>query len=382
MKHIDQSHLTIIARTHPGMTGKNNEDRFAVNAFQLNGLASTPVLLAVLCDGVGGHRAGEVAAELAVNVITHGIANSDGSKPLLALNDSIQEASQAIFAQAQTSSDKIGMSATVVCALVIGDRLYSANEGDSRLYLIRNSFIRQLSNDHTWIQEALANGLLQPDQVKGHPNAHVIRRFLGGPIPSEVDFRMRLKDGQNDEEAIATQGTPLQPGDTLLLCSDGLTDLVANDEILSTLQSLPLDQAADSLVEQACQRGGHDNITIVLAQVPPKPPAAPKRKRLFLFGLLAFILVIALVGAIFFAFNRLGQRPLGIGTPTITREAQLAGTLPAVNAPLQTSTPLAPAVFPTATTSIPIGTTGPTLTAWPTNTQAPVTLTASATQTP
>ncbi|NTU74740.1 MAG: serine/threonine-protein phosphatase [Anaerolineaceae bacterium] len=370
MKHIDQAHLPVIARTHPGMTGKNNEDRFAVSAF-VEDSKPVPVLLAVLSDGIGGHRAGEIAAELAVNTISHLVAGSNGENPIETLSSAIQETSQLIFAQSQTNNDQIGMGATISCAYVQEDRLYTATVGDSRIYLIRGNRILQLSTDHTWIQEALDSGLLRPDQVKGHPNSHVIRRFLGSPIPPQVDTRLRLESTETNEQAVANQGMQLKPKDTLLLCSDGLTDLVSAEEIQSVLSYQPMELAAQTLIDMANQRGGHDNITLILIQVPTK--AKPKKPRLFFFGFIALVSILLLVGTLFAITNWLEGRD-GLeqtSTPTQGIPVELSSQTEIF---LSTSTAEMPQNAPgfpqnTPTSELVLYTpSGPTLTAWPTNT--------------
>ena len=160
------------------------------------------------------------------------------------------------------------MGATCVCAWVIAERLYMASVGDSRLYLLRRGVIRQLTTDHTWIQEALDFGFLTPEQAHKHPNQHVIRRYLGSAEPPEVDFRLKLDDAETDEQALANQGLRLEPGDRLLLCSDGLSDLVQPGEIQQAVQTGTREGAPQALVALANARGGHDNITVLLLEVP------------------------------------------------------------------------------------------------------------------
>src|SRR5512133_4281145 len=196
MKRVEKTHLPVAAMTHPGMKGKNNEDRFGVSAFRLKGQPETPVLLAILSDGIGGNRAGEVASEMAVNLISQFIAESDGRNPRQTIEAAIQMASEQIFQQAQQNPEQHGMGATCALAWIAGNQLYTATVGDSRIYLMRDDTIKQLSTDHTWIQEALERGLIQPDEVAGHPNSHVIRRYLGSPTPPEVDFRIRFEVGE------------------------------------------------------------------------------------------------------------------------------------------------------------------------------------------
>jgi serine/threonine protein phosphatase PrpC len=325
----DHAHLHVAASTHPGMKGKNNEDQYAVSAYKLSETDSTPCLLALISDGIGGHRAGEIASQIAVETISRVISESDGANPLTALKTAIIQASQAILTQAEAHLDKRGMGATCVCAWIIGNRLYSASVGDSRLYLLRGNSICQLTTDHSWIQEAIEYGALTPEQARGHPNAHIIRRYLGSQPPPEVDFRLRLDSSETDGQAQANQGFLLIPGDFLLLCSDGLTDLVDKEEIRFALRSSNRNQAIQDLTQMANERGGHDNITIVLLEVPGSDVItqvsqvrhrAPRR-RWFVFAsfLLALGILLALILATlggFWLLTRPGASPTPISSPT------------------------------------------------------------------
>ncbi|MFM8320047.1 MAG: protein phosphatase 2C domain-containing protein, partial [Chloroflexota bacterium] len=267
----ERAHLYAAADTHPGMTGKNNEDRYSVSAFRIEGEKPRPALLALVCDGIGGHRAGEVAAEIAIDTIVRTAAQDSAAQPLELLRQAIQQASQNIYAHAQSDPNRHGMGSTCAAALIIENRLFVAYVGDSRIYLLRGGQIFQLSIDHTWIQEALDAGVITQEQVFGHPNAHVIRRYLGSAAPVEVDTRLRLSPQDSDEQMFANQGTALLPADQLLLCSDGLTDLVRPEEILAALQAHPANsqpEALRQLIALANERGGHDNITIVALQAP------------------------------------------------------------------------------------------------------------------
>ncbi len=383
MTQSEQAHLNVVARSHPGMTGKNNEDRYAVTALRLRS-SRTPVLLAVLCDGIGGHRAGEVAAELAVQTIGQRVAAGAASDPLSTLNQAIQAASQEIYEHAQNDPARAGMGATTAVALVMGNQLYTATVGDSRVYLLRGGGIRQLSTDHTWVQEAVDHGFLQPEQARNHPNAHVIRRYLGSPTPPKVDLRLRMNSKESDSQSEANQGLQLRPGDRLLLCSDGLTDLVENAEILAAFQSYAPEQAVESLIALANQRGGHDNITLVTLGMPAARRAIgiPFARRAWSAGCLGAVIGALLLAAVAVAglWYFEGWPPLPgsspSATPTLTSTITLAPTLTA--RPSSTPRPTLgpeifgtnpPAVTPTSAGAIPAG--GPTLTPWPTNTLPP-----------
>src|SRR5581483_4406624 len=255
-------------------------DRYAVSSYVND--ENKPVVFAVVSDGIGGHRAGEVAAELAVNYIIETISESNGKSPPTIMEDAIHSASQAIASRSASKADQQGMGATCACVWIEERKLYTAYVGDSRIYLVRNGKIRRLTVDHTWVQEAIEKGIIQPEQARDHPNVHVIRRHLGSVELPQVDFRLRLNGEEDNEQAKQNQGTQLLPGDILLLCSDGLTDLVWDDEIqrVITTRSL-LKSAAEDLVAQASERGGHDNITVVLIGVPkegiPEPQTQKKR---------------------------------------------------------------------------------------------------------
>jgi protein phosphatase len=265
---VEQSHLNIAADTHSGMKGKNNEDQFSVSAFTLSVLEDTPSVFAIVADGIGGHRAGEVASAIAVEMVSQSVAESDASQPVAIMQAAMIQASQAIYAQASNDPEKEGMGTTCVCAWVIGNKLYSAFVGNSRLYLVRGNKLVQLNVDHTWVQEAVQAGALTVDQARIHPHANVIRRYLGSANQVEVDTRLRTD--RSRRLSVDNQGQELYPGDRLLLCSDGLNDMVKDLVILARVRNDPLEDAVAALIEEANEAGGKDNITVVLLEVPKK----------------------------------------------------------------------------------------------------------------
>ena len=365
MIRTQRAHLNVEALTHAGMTGKNNEDRFAVASFVVSERDRTPVLFAVLADGIGGHRGGEVAAELAVNHIMQSVAGSDGKFSRHIIEQAVSEASDAIAAHSATKEDLKGMGSTCAIAWIIGDKLYTGYVGDSRIYLMRGARIQQLTVDHTWVQEAIEKGIITPEAARDHPNVHVIRRYLGSPVPPDPDFRLILFDGEGAHHPENNQGVQLQPNDVVLLCSDGLTDLVWNDEILETVRTKPtLKEAARTLVDTANQRGGHDNITVVLISAPTefKPNPKPKKKLgwlpWFLGGLLGVLLLTAFASVL--VINLLKRSGSVTSTPAVSPTAAWTITIP----PSPTFS-----IQPTSTTTPDlIAPPPPTLTSWPTNT--------------
>ena len=360
---VDRAHLPVAAITHPGMRRRENEDRYAVSAYRISRDDPTPSLLAVIADGVGGHRAGEVAAELAVEVVSQVMAAGDAGHPLSTLQEAFLQANQAIYAHSMSDPDLQGMSTTCVCAWVIGDRLFISSVGDSRIYLERGSKIHRLTTDHTWVQEALDSGALTPEQARNHPNAHVIRRHLGSQAPVVADLRLRLSQSETDAQAEANQGMPLLPGDNLLLCSDGLTDLVADGEILDALAKGDLQEAVQELVNLANARGGHDNLTLIGIQGPGRKTAAPGKRRggrrSSLFWVIFGLAILLLAGGAFFgAYYWFSGRAAQTSTPTPTTAPLVLPTLIPTHAPLllplatqaepavNTRTPVRPAVQP------------------------------------
>ena len=364
----EHAHIVVAAITHPGMSGKNNEDRYGVSAHLLSKDEPTPSLLAIVADGIGGHQAGEIAAEIAVDTISSMVAESRGDDPQGILETAIIAAGQAVHAQSTLDTTQHGMGSTCACAWVIDRQLYTATVGDSRIYLLRDGQIRQLSVDHTWVQEAIEFGIINPDQARGHPQAHIIRRYLGSKSATEPDFRIMLENGQSNEQAVANQGMQMLPGDGLVLCSDGLTDLVDDDEIRAVLAQNPLEAGLQKLVDMANARGGHDNITIVTLEIPKdeqlniKPKQKANKKLLWFAGVLAALLMVLLVAALAFFAWRFTNTP---ATPSPMPQNTLPAIIETQFPPTQTQQ-IAPTVAATLTPEpTPIR---ETYTPWPTST--------------
>ncbi|MBW8010631.1 MAG: serine/threonine-protein phosphatase [Chloroflexi bacterium] len=369
MIKAERSHLLVSAGTHPGMRGKNNEDQYSVAAFQLNEKNDAPVVFAILADGIGGHMAGEVAAEIAVNVISEAVAESDGSKPLEVMESSIMEASRAIFAQSNSTSEKKGMGTTCVCVWVIGERLFTASVGDSRIYLLRKNKISQLNIDHTWVQEGVDAGALTLEQARDHPNANIIRRYLGSSKSFEVDFRLRTHPEEKDANAVKNQGTRLQTGDRLLLCSDGLSDMIEDADILKLFKSPKLDDAVPALIDLANENGGKDNITLITLEVPDSKGDSVwqrKTKSNWLYVGIGGALLLGLALMAYFGWNFLQGSPTL--TPTATDFPNPSPSVP-VGTELEFDFQPITTEFPQATsTALPLGSPSATYTAWPTDT--------------
>jgi PPM family protein phosphatase len=254
--------IQVAAGTHEGMTGKNNEDAYQFAAWQEEGQT---LYLAVVADGVGGQTAGELASHIVVDSL---IAYFDvlprtelSSRNVLKhLLQAIEEANTAVYQRAQSDRAVQGMATTIVVAAIYQGRLYTSHVGDSRIYFWRNQQLHQITQDHSWVQEAVDAGLLTPEQARTHPNRNVIRRSLGTTPETEVD------QTPNPGALFITQKMALQQGDVILLCSDGLSDMITDEAIAETLKrhGQDLDTAVNDLINQANEAGGRDNITVLL----------------------------------------------------------------------------------------------------------------------
>ena len=318
-------HLDVGSASHPGEKREINEDRYIVASYRIQ-KDSTPVLLAIVADGIGGHQAGEVASEIAVEAMVETVMEEGVNDPTKTLRAAVLAAGTSVFGAAQQSSDFYGMGSTAVIACIVGKRLYTAHVGDSRIYLYRRQRLRLISKDHTWIQEAIEHKIIKPQEAADHPNAHMLQRAIGSSEPPEADFRMRLSDRENDSDSENNQGLLLNSGEKILLCTDGLTDLVKDEEIELALAEQSPDDAAQSLITLARARGGHDNITVVILAVPEKwlSPESSRRRRVFFFSailILSFVVVIAVAMLLSWQLGWIPWPLESIGSPTQVESA-------------------------------------------------------------
>ncbi len=293
---VRESFYPFVALTDPGLVRKTNEDRYAITAFRSEGFPAMPGILAVICDGVGGESAGEVAAELAVNGITEHALLSASDDPALVLPEAVKDANEAIHRQVRDDPAKAGMAATAACAWISGRRLSIATLGDSRIYLVRENSITQLSIDHTWVQEALETGAITEEESENHPNAHVIRRFLGSEYDPDLDMRITLPDGQIDTKL------DLKPWDIVFMCTDGCSDMVTPDEILARLNAQGLDDGLAAIKKLAFERGGRDNITMIAIEIPNKVPGKARNRHILRWVLVGMAIAFAIGLGLYFGW--------------------------------------------------------------------------------
>jgi serine/threonine protein phosphatase PrpC len=270
--------LKSAASTHPGKRRPNNEDRYHIGTYHLE-RDQNIVTLAIVADGIGGHQAGEVAAQLTIDTIVQRLLPYQGGDPLPEILSAIIEAGRVVSGAAHAQDERAGMGSTVALAMIVGSQLYTAHVGDSRIYLLRGGRLQQITTDHTWVQEAIDYDIIGPDEARGHPHSHILRRHIGGDQLPEPDTRMRLRNGESDRQGLANQGTTLRKDDRLLLCSDGLTDLVEDMEIYRGLTVYEPQEAVEWLTKQALERGGDDNITIIILAAPRSRAIKARRRR-------------------------------------------------------------------------------------------------------
>ena len=240
------------ARTDVGMKRDHNEDSFLVNE---------DIGLYVVCDGMGGHAGGETASRLAVQTIEKELISAKlriddpfsakaslPESPLAgALREAVEGACAAVFRSSRAHPELAGMGTTCISLLVQGDHAIVGHVGDSRAYLVRDGQVWQLSEDHSLVNEQVRAGLLTEEEAKHSRLKNIITRSVGFEEDVLVDV----------------VGVETRSGDKFLLCSDGLSNLIDNDEIRDALVQTELDQVPEMLIQLANSRGGDDNITVI-----------------------------------------------------------------------------------------------------------------------
>ncbi|MEA1962517.1 MAG: Stp1/IreP family PP2C-type Ser/Thr phosphatase [Bacillota bacterium] len=235
--------MRVVGISDIGLQRKKNEDRLLIDE-EKN--------LYVVCDGMGGHKGGDVAATLAVNCLKETAAFSlkeDASGVLL---QAVVNANQCIWERAKGDTELYEMGTTITAAVVVDLKLVVAHVGDSSIFLVRDNQIRKISQDHTLAEQMYKDGLLNKEDSTSNRYNHVLTRALGVYREVEIDLYSEL----------------LQSGDHILLCTDGLTDLLTEAEILEALiNGQDTEAVLHCLVKLALDRGGHDNITMILISV-------------------------------------------------------------------------------------------------------------------
>lgn len=255
--------LEMVTRSDPGMVRSNNEDSVTAN------VASG---FAVLADGMGGYNAGEVASGMATTMLGSELAkafadrtpssDAGGGKSWAEATLEVQMGlvNSAIFQSSQTNPQHAGMGTTLVVAVFHDNKVTVGHIGDSRMYRLRGEEFEAITRDHSLLQEQIDAGLITPEQARHSQNKNLVTRAVG--IDADVAAEIHDHD--------------VMPGDVYLLCSDGLNDMVEDDEIAMTLGALSanLDLCATQLIQMANDNGGRDNVSVILVKVKGEYPAS------------------------------------------------------------------------------------------------------------
>lgn len=245
--------VTSCGITDVGMKRQNNEDNYLIN---------DDLRLFVVADGMGGHAGGEYASQIAVTTVEEVLLNIQDERAPEGPDDgevitqeklryAIRLAGKRIYERAQENSDFHGMGTTALVLLIRDGRSFVAHVGDSRCYHFQDGRVAQVTEDHSWVNEQIKAGLISKENARTHKLRNIITRSLG----------------YFDEVDIDTQVRPIREGDAFLLCSDGLSNLVEEQELGAIVHGHAVQEAARRLVELANSRGGDDNITVVIARV-------------------------------------------------------------------------------------------------------------------
>lgn len=237
-----------------GCEREKNEDYFGYFEPEEEALYRIKGRLAIVADGMGGMAGGYAASRTAVDVIHEEYTSHISANPKEALNDAIVAANDVIFGQAEEDPSLKGMGTTVTAMVIKGDLAFFAQVGDSRAYLIRSGKISQRTRDQTKVARLVEEGIISPADAEDHPDAHILSQAVGNKVAVNVDTDMPPVE--------------VEPGDRFLLCSDGLHGLVSDQEMAQIATSEDPNGACHTLVELAKQRGGHDNITVQIVQIP------------------------------------------------------------------------------------------------------------------
>ena len=262
-------------RTDVGRKRAHNEDYFSY--FKASG-----EILAIVADGMGGHASGEIASRMAVEIINEIYSKERADKDVLeALKSAFQVANFTILQKSLEQEGLNGMGTTATALVLEDDQALVGHMGDSRAYLFRDSTVSQLTKDHSLVERMVDQGLLNREEATHHPQRNVIYKTLGVNMDGEVDLLGPI---------------PIRINDVFLLCSDGLTNLVTDQELLEIVAKESPQTACETLVQLANQRGGHDNITVQIVKLGKRRKRFTSlldRKRFLL--VLGFILLILLL---------------------------------------------------------------------------------------
>ena len=230
--------------TDTGVTREMNQDYYFATDTNLGNLPN----LFIVADGMGGHKAGDYASRHTIERVVASISRNSSEEPVTIIQEAISKANELLVAESNEDETKSGMGTTLVIATLVGDKLIVANVGDSRLYVI-SDMVRQITRDHSLVDEMVRLGELNPSEARSHPDKNIITRAIGAQKNVKADFFE----------------VELAEDDYVLMCTDGLTNMVRDEEILDIVRSEKEPETiAHKLVRMANDNGGRDNITVTI----------------------------------------------------------------------------------------------------------------------
>jgi serine/threonine protein phosphatase PrpC len=243
--------VTVAAKTDLGRVRENNEDKFEFYVPEDDARLASRGQVFIVCDGMGGHAAGQIASELSVKTFIDVYYSHPSSDPEVAMTAAVVAANRFVTDVGRAVPARKGMGTTLSALVLLQEKAYTVQVGDSRIYRLRNGELLMLTHDHTWVDDAVRAGMITPAEAETHPYKHVLTRAIGGDADVKPDI-------SSDD---------IQVGDTYLLCSDGLVNHVSDDTIGEVLRSKVPSEAAWNLVGQALQGGGSDNTTVEVVRI-------------------------------------------------------------------------------------------------------------------
>jgi PPM family protein phosphatase len=245
------AHVTVAAKTDLGRVRENNEDKFEYYVPSDESVLASRGQVFIVCDGMGGHAAGQIASELTVKTFIEVYLSHPAADVREALTGALYAANRHVYMVSQAVPARRGMGTTFTGMVLLQDTAYVVQVGDSRAYRMRNGELTQITEDHTYMNEMVRMGVLTPEQAAVHPQKHVLTRAVGVEENTQCDVY---------EFAI-------QPGDVYFLCSDGILNHVENEQIGEILSANGPAESAWKLVGQALMGGGSDNATALVVRV-------------------------------------------------------------------------------------------------------------------
>jgi PPM family protein phosphatase len=250
--------VTVACKTDLGRVRENNEDKFEYYIPEDDATLASRGQVFLVCDGMGGHAAGQIASELTAKTFIDVYLHHPSSEPEAAMTAAVSAANRFVNDVGRAVPSRRGMGTTLSGVILLQDKAYTVQVGDSRVYRLRQGEMAMLTRDHTWVEEAVANQMMSREEAEAHQYRHVLTRAIGteGDVKPDIDHH------------------DLKAGDLFMLCSDGLINHVSDDEIADTLRANPApSDAAWRLVGQALLGGGSDNCTVMIVRLDDLEPA-------------------------------------------------------------------------------------------------------------